>query len=125
MADYVLIVDDDPDAIRLVMDVLDAMDLEGRSAPDGHRAMKLVAEAAPRAIVLDLMMPVMDGYGMIEELQKSAGTRAIPIVLISALADHNDVTLRKLPAVVAVLSKGDFSFNTLREALQKALERNF
>lgn len=122
MADYVLVVDDDPDVLGLVMDVLEALDLEGRSAKDGQAALMEVYEEQPRAIVLDLMMPTMDGYHLIEKLQQTASGREIPIILLSALADNNDIQFRKLPGVVGVLSKGDFSMAKLQTLLTKALE---
>jgi CheY-like chemotaxis protein len=67
------------------------------------------------------MMPVMDGYEMLEQLQGIAGGSAIPIILLSALADEHDPSFRRLPGVVAVLAKGDFSFDKLRAALEQAL----
>lgn len=121
MADYVLVVDDDPDVIGLVMDVLEALDMEGRSAKDGQAALLEVYEEAPRAIVLDLMMPVMDGYHLIEKLQQTAAGREIPIILLSALADDNDIQFRKLPGVVGVLSKGDFSMGKMQALLARAI----
>lgn len=121
MADYVLVVDDDPDVVGLVMDVLDALGLEGRSAKDGQAALLEVYEEQPRAIVLDLMMPVLDGYGLIDKLQQTVQGREIPIILLSALADNNDAQFRKLPGVIGVLSKGDFSMQKLQALLSLAL----
>jgi CheY-like chemotaxis protein len=121
VSDYVLIVDDDPDDIGLVADVLDAMRLEGRTAQNGQEALDIVKETLPCAIVLDLMMPVMDGYEMLNQLSGIAGGSAIPIIVLSAAADEHDPSFRRLPGVVAVFEKGDFSFDKLRAALEQAL----
>lgn len=123
MSDYVLIVDDDPDDIGLVTDVLDALGLEGRAAQNGREALDIIHRALPRAIVLDLMMPVMDGYEMLDMLSSIRGGSAIPIIVLSAAVDEHDPSFRRLPGVVAVLEKGDFSFDKLRAALEQALPR--
>jgi CheY-like chemotaxis protein len=122
LTDYVLIVDDDPDVIRLVMDVVEAFDMEGKEALNGERALELVNEEPPCAIVLDMMMPIMDGFDLIAQLQRISSGRTIPIIVLSALADvHNDIALRRLPGVIGVLSKGDFSMQKLQSMLALAL----
>jgi CheY-like chemotaxis protein len=122
VGDYVLIVDDDPDVIRLVMDVVENFDMEGKEALNGQRALELVTEEPPCAIVLDMMMPVMDGFDLIAQLQRISSGRIIPIIVLSALADvHNDSALRRLPGVIGVLSKGDFSMHKLKSMLALAL----
>ncbi len=121
MGDYVLIVDDDPDVLVLVRDVVEMLGLPGREALDGQIALDMASADPPRAIVLDLMMPVLDGYGLIDALQATAAGRAIPIILLSAVAENNDMALRELPGVVGVLAKGDFSHEKLRALLKKAL----
>ncbi len=121
MPDYVLIVEDDPDDAGLVRDVLDVLKIESRTVFNGQKALELIAESPPRAIVLDLMLPVMDGYAMLTALREMAGGDTIPIILVTALDDGHDPALRRLPGVIAVLSKGEFSFDRLRAALDRAL----
>lgn len=124
MGNYVLIVDDDPDDVGLVMDVLGTFDVEGREASNGEVALEMIAQELPRAIVLDLMMPVMDGYNFIEKLQAVTGAKDIPIIVLSALADrHTDISLKRLPGVVSVLSKGNFSMQKLQSVVALALEK--
>lgn len=125
MGNYVLIVDDDPDDVGLVMDVLGTFDVEGREASNGEVALEIITQELPRAIVLDLMMPVMDGYNFIEKLQGITGAKDIPIIVLSALADHHThISLKRLPGVVAVVSKGDFSMQKLQSVVTLALEKS-
>ncbi len=119
MENYVLVVDDSPDVRQLIVDVLDTMDIPTREAVNGRDGLKMVQESLPRAIVLDLMMPVMNGFTMLTQLYSYKPGRAIPVILLSGLAD--DTQMRQLPGVVGVLKKGGFSVDELRALLTTAL----
>ena len=80
----VLIVDDDPD-VRASLSLLLAGHYEIDTAPDGFEALRCLERFEADAIVLDLMMPIMDGASVMREL-KARGSR-IPVLLASAHAD--------------------------------------
>jgi len=122
MENYVLVVDDHPDVRRLIMDVLDTMALTGREAVNGQEAIKIVQESLPSVIVLDLMMPVMNGFTLLTQLYSYKPGRTIPVILLSGLAD--DAQMKRLPGVVGVLKKGGFTIEELREMLQVALAKS-
>jgi len=122
MENYVLVVDDNPDVRRLIMDVLDIMDVPGREAVNGQEALKMVQESLPRVIVLDLMMPVMNGFTMITQLYSYKPGRTIPVILLSGVAD--DSQMKKLPGVVGVLRKGGFSVDEMQTLLKVALAKS-
>lgn len=84
----VLVVDDEPDIRRLVGDALRLEGYQVRTAGDGQEALQRVAEERPDLILLDLMMPVMDGRQFCRLLAR-APSRAerparIPVILLSA-----------------------------------------
>jgi CheY-like chemotaxis protein len=119
MAGYVLVVDDSPDVQQLVLDVLETYGISGQTADDGQEALSMIAESRPMAIILDLMMPVMDGFTTLTRLQTDPKNRNIPIILLSALVG-TDPSLYKLPGVVGVMQKGDFSIEGFRYLLAQA-----
>ena len=83
----VLVVDDD-DTIRAT--VAEALELEGYAvarAANGAEALEVVREQRPGAIVLDLMMPVMDGLTFLERCRREPGCQGTPILVISARRD--------------------------------------
>ncbi len=80
----VLVVDDDPDILEAICDVLEVEGYRVARARNGQEALGRVGEERPRAILLDLMMPVMDGIAFAEALRERAGGERIPIVVISA-----------------------------------------
>ena len=82
----VLVIDDEPDVRWLIRMSLERAGHEVLDAEDGLRGIALAMKQRPEIIVLDLMMPVMDGYGVLAELAKDPRTAAIPVVVLSAKA---------------------------------------
>jgi CheY-like chemotaxis protein len=79
-----LVVDDDASIRALVADCLREVGCSVRQAANGLEALRLVRQRRPDLIVLDLMMPVMDGRTFAEQCNLGRGLAAIPIVLLSA-----------------------------------------
>jgi len=102
MANDVLVVDDDPDMVDAMLLVLGQAHFECRSAANGQQALEAVAERLPAVILLDMLMPVMDGWHFAQELQARYG-HAVPIVVVTA-AEHARVRSHEIGAV-DVLSK--------------------
>lgn len=83
-AKRVLVVDDDPDIRELVVLSLELAGWEPIEAPDGHQAIALAATIDPDAILLDVMMPGMDGPGTLAALRARPETQDIPVVFLTA-----------------------------------------
>jgi CheY-like chemotaxis protein len=116
---YVLVVDDDPNVRLLVQDALAVFDIPARAVKGGTDALEMVRQDPPRAIVLDLMMPVMDGFSVLAHLQREATSRRIPIIVLSALIDQTP-QIERLPGVVGAMCKGAFSMEEFHKLLVKA-----
>ncbi|HEY8208550.1 MAG TPA: response regulator [Myxococcaceae bacterium] len=81
---YLLVVDDDSSHRALISDVLDEMGYQTREAGNGREALDLLEQEIPQAVLLDLRMPVMSGWGLLEALKKLPRARNLPIIIISA-----------------------------------------
>ena len=88
----ILIVDDVPDNIRVLSRMLVDDGHEISAATNGRQALKLAAACAPDLVLLDVMMPDMDGYQVCAALKADPLLRAIPVIFITALADVEDET---------------------------------
>jgi CheY-like chemotaxis protein len=82
----VLVIDDEPDVRWLLRLSLERVGHEVLLAEDGLRGVAMAQRQRPDAIVLDLMMPVMDGYGVLEALGKDRRTSRVPVMVLTAKA---------------------------------------
>lgn len=119
----ILIADDDADIIKLLSRVLKGKGFEIFEANNGLEAIKLAEEKRPHLILLDLRMPEMDGYQVIEKLKKSNTTNHIPIVVMTAYEFDRGKT-RILNMATEHLSKS-FSVETLTTKLEEILREGF
>ena len=87
----ILIVDDEPLNIDYLEQELEDLGYNTISAPNGREALELVETEAPDMILLDIMMPVMDGFEVLSLLKAEEAWRDIPVVVISALRDMDSV----------------------------------
>jgi two-component system alkaline phosphatase synthesis response regulator PhoP len=88
----ILVVDDDSDFADSVVVLLERAGFATAVAYDGVECLKKAAASRPDAIVLDVMMPVKDGYQTCKELKASPETSAIPVLLLTAVASHVPTT---------------------------------
>jgi two-component system OmpR family response regulator len=84
----VLVVDDEENVVHLVASALRFDGFEAMTASDGHAALAAVAEQDPDLVVLDVMMPGLDGYAVLQHL-RAAGS-AVPVIFLTARDTAND-----------------------------------
>lgn len=87
----ILIVDDVYLNIVLVEKMLKRYNFNVKSATGGEQALEIVSEEKPSLILLDLMMPNMDGFEVLNILRKKPETKDIPVVILSALNSEADI----------------------------------
>ncbi len=117
----VLVVEDDPDARRLAADALIERGLHVRTASNGREALQRLAEAVPGAVVLDLMMPVMDGFTVLFHLSQNPAWRMIPVVVMTARTLEPSEAGMLSRTCAAVLTKGKGDTGRLVEAVLQAV----
>lgn len=86
----ILIVDDNPINLRLLSKLLVQEGFEVRKALDGAMALKSISKLPPDLVLLDIMMPQLDGYSVCEQIKADPATRAVPIIVLSALNSSFD-----------------------------------
>ncbi|HAX77801.1 MAG TPA: histidine kinase [Cyanobacteria bacterium UBA11372] len=86
----ILVVDDLPDNLRLLVKVLRENGYAVRPVPDGYLALEAVKKSPPDLILLDILMPNLDGYELCQKLKADPQTRDIPVIFLSALSEGLD-----------------------------------
>ncbi len=89
----ILLVDDTPANLDVLTGLLEPQGYRVLAAPNGEVALRVAARAKPDLILLDVLMPELDGYETCRRLKASQETRDIPVVFISALEEINDLVL--------------------------------
>ncbi|MFW6130372.1 MAG: response regulator [Atribacterota bacterium] len=119
----ILIADDNERLVRLIARYLDnRSDFQLFSAYTGKQALSIIEEENPDLIILDILMPEMNGYALCEKLKKQADTSLIPVIIISSRADISDkITGIKLGAS-DYLPK-PFDFRELEARIKNILKR--
>jgi len=90
MAEKILIVDDDIDTLKLVGMMLEQKGYEIIATSNGKKAIELANSKLPDLILLDVMMPDMDGYAVSRELRANPETEPIPIIMFTAKSQIDD-----------------------------------
>lgn len=84
----ILVVDDDPDIIEAITTVLESVEeYDVRTARDGLECMQAVKEDVPDLLILDLLMPRMDGFTVVRELRENPRYRKLPIMILTSVRE--------------------------------------
>ncbi|MGD8961445.1 MAG: response regulator [Desulfobacterales bacterium] len=89
-AEAILLVDDNPTNLQLLFETLDGRGYKLLIAKDGKAALSIAGKAQPNLILLDIMMPEIDGYEVCRQLKADPATAEIPVIFLSALTDTKD-----------------------------------
>lgn len=113
----ILLVDDEPEILRLFIRMLSTLEQSYQiiQAPNGVRALQLMRQRKPDMVILDLMMPEMDGFQVLHEKSHDERIRDIPVVVVSSLNPRGETTVSKNLSV----SRGDgLSINELLRSIR-------
>lgn len=118
----ILIVDDEPFNVDYLEQELEELNYETISAFNGEEALQKIISETPDLVLLDIMMPIMDGFGVLEKVKTNAAIRNVPIIVISANNDLNSVVKGIKLGAEDYLSK-PFEPILLKARIQSSLEK--
>lgn len=120
---HVLVVDDDPNIADMVRQFLPEAEFVVRSALDGEAGVAAVMEDKPDILLLDIIMPRLDGFGVLERLRLNPETRNLPIIVISAKELTADEIQRLKETVTLVMKKQGLQGEKLVDEINAALNQ--
>jgi CheY-like chemotaxis protein/anti-sigma regulatory factor (Ser/Thr protein kinase) len=119
---HLLVVDDDPQVVDLVRQLLEGEPYEVTAAVDGQAALDAIAQRQPDIVLLDLLMPRLDGFAVIEHLRQDPDSRELPVIVLTAktltAAEHTILD----QSVRTVIQKWGLERGTLIDELQSLLQ---
>jgi len=114
----VLVVEDEPELRQVLCLRLVANGYRVREAQHGEEAYQAIRQEIPACIILDLMMPVMDGFGLLKRIRTLNATCDIPVIVLTASREERNRTKGKKYQANAYLNK-PFKWNRLEAILEK------
>lgn len=121
MGNKILLVDDDPEISSLVQYALEAAGHQIRICDNGREVVDALRTYKPDLLLLDVMLPGIDGYSLANLISEDAATKEIPIIVLSAL-EPSRTMFQKFPQVSAFMTK-PFNTDDLLEAVKTALAK--
>jgi DNA-binding response OmpR family regulator len=103
----IAIVEDDPLLGRALVDKLGMEGFETVLIPDGAEALAQIQQTQPDLILLDIMLPHVDGFGILKALKADATLQAVPVIMLTNLGQESDQTLGSELGAVEYLIKSD------------------
>src|SRR6266481_1592739 len=113
--DVALVIDDSPETLRLLTDALDGAGMTVMVAMDGAAAMRIVDQITPDIVLLDAVMPGMDGFETCRRLKREAGLSNVPVIFMTGLAETEHI--------VRGLEAGGVDYVTKPIAIEEMLAR--
>ena len=122
----ILLVDDEPDILDLHVRLLEELAPKGRilTARNGAEALEVMRGQRPDLVLLDLMMPVLDGFGVLEAMRQNESMHDIPAIVLTAQILTRKDMARLQEGVAAVMSKGVFTGTEMLAQITETLHRS-
>jgi signal transduction histidine kinase/DNA-binding response OmpR family regulator len=121
MAETVLVVDDDSEVRDLIRQALEDEKVTVKTAENGLKAMEVLKKVAPDLILLDLMMPEMDGFELIGRLKETAEWTEIPVIVITAKTLTSDERVFMEQRIESIISKEGLGTNAFLKEISKTM----
>jgi len=119
----VLVVDDEDDARKLLARYLEKLGYNVRQAPSGKAALSEIINHQPDVVILDLMMPDMDGPSLLEVVRAYLRLESLPVVVLSAIEDGPLIARVPSARVNDILIKSKAKLEHIKAAVEQALCR--
>jgi CheY-like chemotaxis protein len=120
----VLCVDDEPGVVELVGLILKSQNIEVEGVSSGKEALEVMRRRPPDAVLLDVMMPEMDGWEVYKQMQADDHLKNIPVIIVTARnSSFEEVIARERTGIKDYVTK-PFLPNDLRKSLARVLETN-
>src|SRR5277367_1367250 len=122
MSKKVLIVDDEPEMLNLIKYTLEKASYEVFTCDNGRHAWDEIVRIKPDLLVLDVMLPGIDGYSLQLKISQDPQTKDMPIIVVTAL-EPSKTLFQKFPQVVGFMTK-PFKTDDLLQTVQTAVARS-
>jgi CheY-like chemotaxis protein len=119
----ILIVDDNLDLCRPMASLLKHLGYDSKYATGGEAALKFVSNTVPDLVILDVMMPDIDGLEVLRRIKADPRTHDVPVVMFSAVSDSDFLAYTRTMGAADFWVKAGLDFSKLQERIDKVLPK--
>lgn len=117
----ILVVDDEPNIVQTLQDRLEMNEYEVFTAGNGREGLKKFEDERPHVILLDVIMPIMDGHEMLEVLRKQPGGQDVSVIMLTARSQTQDIARANACGIDDYIVK-PFDLSELLEKIESVVE---
>jgi DNA-binding response OmpR family regulator len=117
----ILVVDDEPNIVQTLQDRLEMNEYQVITAGNGREGLEKVEQERPDVILLDVIMPIMDGHEMLEMLRKQPGGRDVSVIMLTARSQTQDIARANACGIDDYIVK-PFDLSELLEKIESVVE---
>ena len=121
MVQNILLIEDEAALQKTIGEVLQKEGYNMLSAMDGEEGIKIAREKKPDLILLDLILPKKDGFGVLSSLKSNSETKSIPIIVLTNLGEMENIDRAVELGATTYLVKSDYSLKEIVEKIKTAL----
>lgn len=118
----ILVVDDEPNIVQTLKDRLEMNEYAVETASNGEEGLRIAQEKSPDMVLLDVIMPIMDGHEMLEKLRQNAWGRDISVIMLTARSQAQDIARARACNIDDYIIK-PFDLSELLEKIENILDR--
>ena len=122
MTKKILLIEDEDVLQQTMAEYLTAEKFEVVGAMDGQIGLEMAQKESPDLILLDIILPKLDGFSVLEEIKKNEKTKNIPVILLTNLESMENIQKAFEKGVVAYLIKADFKLEEVVEKIKEILK---
>ena len=119
----VLIVDDEEDMREVLGDKFSTCGFEVELAENGKEGLKMAKKWHPSVIVLDIIMPKMDGTSMLRELRRDAWGKSVPVVVLTNISDTKELDEINKIGIQSYMLKAEWNLSSIVENVKETISR--
>lgn len=121
MAKKILVIEDEETLQKALLEMLEQSGYEAVSALDGESGWKLIQEEKPDLILLDIILPKMDGFDVLQNIKLTEETSRIPVIILTNLGDLNNIQKALELGANTYLVKADFHLDDVLKKVEQTL----
>ncbi|MCI0499403.1 MAG: response regulator [Planctomycetales bacterium] len=119
----ILVIDDEPNIVQTLKDRLEMNEYMVFTADNGQEGLKVARQESPDLVLLDVIMPIMDGHEMLEQLRRQEWGRQISVIMLTARSQAQDIARARACDIEDYIIK-PFDLSELLEKIENIVERN-